>query len=168
MHTLPTGGVRGLPVLSLDGGGVKGLIEVKVLQKIEAFFHPLKITNLFDVIVGTSAGGIIAMALQKNISLERIASYLENMAENVLDVNAFVLMYRLMTNQPICNSVALESAMKDLLGSSSNFTHHHNQLHPPHIFCTAYDVIAEQTVLLGSHRALYQVATPEELEEKIV
>ena len=53
---------EGSRVLCLDGGGVKGLIQIEVLMQIEAKMKR-KITELFDWIVGTSTGGIIALAL---------------------------------------------------------------------------------------------------------
>ena len=53
---------EGSRVLCLDGGGVKGLIQIEVLIQIEERTKR-KITELFDWIVGTSTGGIIALAL---------------------------------------------------------------------------------------------------------
>ena len=53
---------EGSRVLCLDGGGVKGLIQIEVLMQIEEKMKR-KITELFDWIVGTSTGGIIALAL---------------------------------------------------------------------------------------------------------
>lgn len=52
----------GQRILCLDGGGVKGLIIVEILIYIENLTGR-KIVELFDWIVGTSAGGIIALAL---------------------------------------------------------------------------------------------------------
>lgn len=49
-------------ILSLDGGGVRGLIAAKVLQELESRSHK-PISCLFDLVVGTSTGGIIAIAL---------------------------------------------------------------------------------------------------------
>lgn len=53
---------EGSRVLCLDGGGIKGLIEIEVLMQIEANMKR-KITELFDWIIGTSTGGIIALGL---------------------------------------------------------------------------------------------------------
>ena len=53
---------EGSRVLCLDGGGIKGLIQIEVLMQIEAKMKR-KITELFDWIVGTSTGGVIALAL---------------------------------------------------------------------------------------------------------
>lgn len=54
--------VHGSRILCLDGGGIRGLVQIQVLRQIE---HETgrKIVDLFDWIVGTSTGGIIALAL---------------------------------------------------------------------------------------------------------
>ena len=49
-------------ILCLDGGGVRGLIQIEVLGEIERITGN-KITEIFDWIIGTSTGGIIALLL---------------------------------------------------------------------------------------------------------
>ena len=49
-------------VLSLDGGGLKGLILIELLSCIEEITGK-SIIDLFDWFVGTSTGGILALAL---------------------------------------------------------------------------------------------------------
>ena len=49
-------------VLSIDGGGIKGLIPAVILSEIEKQTGQ-PIASLFDLIVGTSTGGILAMGL---------------------------------------------------------------------------------------------------------
>ena len=51
-------------VLSIDGGGIRGLIPAMVLTEIERRTGK-RIAELFDVIAGTSTGGILALALTK-------------------------------------------------------------------------------------------------------
>lgn len=58
---LPRG--RGLRVLTLDGGGMKGLATVQLLRRIEAAAGNKPIHQLFDLIVGTSTGGLLAVAI---------------------------------------------------------------------------------------------------------
>ncbi|KAI9717966.1 MAG: hypothetical protein M1828_007058 [Chrysothrix sp. TS-e1954] len=54
----------GVRVLSLDGGGVRGILELEILKGIEnALGGELRIQTMFDLIVGTSTGGIIALGL---------------------------------------------------------------------------------------------------------
>lgn len=49
-------------ILSIDGGGLRGIIPLLILQEIEKLTGK-KIYELFDLIVGTSTGGIIACGL---------------------------------------------------------------------------------------------------------
>lgn len=51
-------------VLSIDGGGIRGIIPAMVLAEIERSTGK-RIAELFDVIAGTSTGGILALALIK-------------------------------------------------------------------------------------------------------
>ena len=51
-------------VLSLDGGGIRGLITARILRDLENRTQ-LRIHELFDLIVGTSTGGILAAGLAR-------------------------------------------------------------------------------------------------------
>ncbi|WP_020403865.1 CBASS cGAMP-activated phospholipase [Gracilimonas tropica] len=71
-------------ILSIDGGGIRGIYPAKILSNLE---EKLKssgkdITDLnkyFDLICGTSTGGIIALGLALGMSSERILKlYSEN------------------------------------------------------------------------------------------
>ncbi|CAJ0552466.1 Ff.00g064450.m01.CDS01 [Fusarium sp. VM40] len=54
----------GVRILCLDGGGVRGIVELAILRAIEeALGHHIPIQNFFDLIVGTSTGGIVALGL---------------------------------------------------------------------------------------------------------
>ena len=52
----------GVNILCLDGGGMKGLAQIEVLSQLEEATGR-RITQLFDWIVGTSTGAIIALGL---------------------------------------------------------------------------------------------------------
>ena len=55
-------------ILSLDGGGIRGIIPAIVLMEIEERTGK-PIHELFDLVAGTSIGGIIALGLLKKDSL---------------------------------------------------------------------------------------------------
>lgn len=52
----------GSRILCLDGGGIRGLVQLTILEEIERRTDK-RITELFDWIIGTSTGGIIVLAL---------------------------------------------------------------------------------------------------------
>src|SRR5271156_2112699 len=51
-------------ILSIDGGGIRGLIPATILAAIEERTGS-SIAELFDIIAGTSTGGILALGLTK-------------------------------------------------------------------------------------------------------
>jgi patatin-like phospholipase/acyl hydrolase len=61
-------------ILALDGGGIKGMFSSAVLSHLE---NDLKISvaDHFDLIVGTSTGGIIALGLGAGLSPRDIVSF---------------------------------------------------------------------------------------------
>lgn len=59
-------------VLSLDGGGARGLFLAESLAELEKSTGR-RIVDDFDLIAGTSAGGIIALALGSGLSASEIA-----------------------------------------------------------------------------------------------
>lgn len=64
-------------ILSLDGGGIRGAFTAAYLAKLEEQIGgPL--TDYFDLIAGTSTGGIIALGLALGKSAEDIRHFYEN------------------------------------------------------------------------------------------
>jgi patatin-like phospholipase/acyl hydrolase len=61
-------------ILSLDGGGIKGLFSAALLAYIEEDLQT-EITKHFDLIVGTSTGGIIALGLGLGIKPAKILDF---------------------------------------------------------------------------------------------
>lgn len=67
-------------VLSLDGGGMRGTYTATYLERVASTFArrrgvgTLDIGAAFDLIVGTSTGGIIACALAKGVPLADVVS----------------------------------------------------------------------------------------------
>ncbi len=65
-------------ILSLDGGGIKGIFSAAILAAIEDDLG-VRITDHFDLIVGTSTGGIIALGLGLGLTpLEILDFYYEH------------------------------------------------------------------------------------------
>ncbi len=83
-------------LLALDGGGIRGMIAVEVLAKIEALLRKrekkpdLVLGDYFDYIAGTSTGAIIAACLSLGMSVERVRSFYVDRGEEMFD-KAFLL-----------------------------------------------------------------------------
>ncbi len=60
-------------ILSLDGGGIRGLFTACLLQQIETeLLSGTEVGDYFDLIAGTSTGGIIAMGLGLSVPCSKI------------------------------------------------------------------------------------------------
>lgn len=71
-----------LCVLSLDGGGIRGYLTARILVEIERYLDtqtrdPKPLGKRFGLIVGTSTGGLIALALAIGKTAEEICEFYE-------------------------------------------------------------------------------------------
>jgi uncharacterized protein len=104
-------------VLALDGGGAKALFSAHVLARLEADLH-VRITDAFDLITGTSAGGIIALALGAGLRPADIAAQYERLVAAVFPRSRrrwWRFPGRLV--HPGYDSAALRAALRDVLGT---------------------------------------------------
>jgi patatin-like phospholipase/acyl hydrolase len=65
---------RRFQILSLDGGGYKGVFSVAVLASLEEDLG-IRVLDHFDLVAGTSTGGIIALALGAGLSPAEILEF---------------------------------------------------------------------------------------------
>lgn len=78
--------VKPFRVLCLDGGGMRGVYQAAYLatyaerlRNLNALDNPLDVGKAFDLIVGTSTGGIVACALVAGVPLQLVQTlYFEN------------------------------------------------------------------------------------------
>jgi len=68
-------------LLAIDGGGIRGVFALEILQKIEDMLKSksgradFRLADYFDYIAGTSTGGIIAAGLSIGMSVEEILAF---------------------------------------------------------------------------------------------
>ena len=78
-----------LSILSLDGGGMRGLYSATVLRALGERFAklrqsgPLDIGKGFDLVVGTSTGAILAAGIAAGIPIGRIAAIYERVGSRI-------------------------------------------------------------------------------------
>lgn len=76
-------------ILSIDGGGIKGVFPASFLATVEDTIED-NIANYFDLIVGTSTGGIIAMGLGLGLSAKDILKFYEESGPYIFGGNRFL------------------------------------------------------------------------------
>ncbi len=83
-------------LLALDGGGIRGIITVEVLAKIEKILQEklnkdnnFVLADYFDYIAGTSTGAIIAACLSIGMRVEKIREFYINSGKMMFDKARF-------------------------------------------------------------------------------
>jgi patatin-like phospholipase/acyl hydrolase len=107
-------------ILALDGGGIKGLFSAAVLTHLEEDLQ-INITDYFDLIVGTSTGGIIALGLGIGMRPHEIVSFYIKEAPEIFPRVIRFRLRQLWRNK--FDASSLENALKEcfndkLLGKS--------------------------------------------------
>jgi hypothetical protein len=115
-HLDPTSGPK--RILALDGGGVKGLLTLGMLQSLEAELRTrsgdpnFRLCDYYDLIGGTSTGSIIASGLALGLSVDELIQQYLALAPAVFgrrvgDGNLF---------RPKYNPADLRAALSETLG----------------------------------------------------
>jgi uncharacterized protein len=70
-------------ILSLDGGGIRGIITAVLLERLNTHPDIINFLEGVDLIAGTSTGGIIALALAKGFSPAELVNLYKNLGPTV-------------------------------------------------------------------------------------
>lgn len=76
-------------ILTIDGGGIKGMFPASFLATIEDTLGD-RVVKYFDLIVGTSTGGIIALGLGMGFSAQELANFYEELGTKVFPGNGIL------------------------------------------------------------------------------
>lgn len=144
-------------ILSLDGGGLRGIIPVLVLKEIERRSGK-RILDLFDMISGTSTGGLIAcgIAVSDNgktskYSLEQIEDiYVKHGKDIFPEKSAFKNFIGKITSlkSPKFSPDGLQKVLTDLMGEKRI-----SDCAKP-ILVTSYDLFNNEAILFKYRHAL--------------
>lgn len=63
-------------LLSLDGGGIRGLVSIEILAAIEQAVG-MRLCDYFDYVAGTSTGAILATCIAKGMSVKMISDFFD-------------------------------------------------------------------------------------------
>lgn len=113
---LPAGSAAtGFQILSLDGGGVKGLFSAAVLAKLEEDCG-VYIQDHFDLIAGTSTGGLIALALGLGLRPREIVDFYVREGPQIF-ASPLLLRSLRRTLRPMFRSENLANALQRCFGN---------------------------------------------------
>ncbi len=105
-------------ILSLDGGGIKGTFTASVLAELEAMTGK-RLVEYFDLITGTSTGGIIAVALGSGIPAQDIMGFYRTKGPDIFPSTGLYRRARSVLRQcfqPKHSPHALRDAIHTVLG----------------------------------------------------
>lgn len=72
-------------ILSLDGGGIRGVLSARILKEVEEILEKKghKLHTYFDFVAGTSTGSIIAGAIACQKSAQKMINLYQNEGKNI-------------------------------------------------------------------------------------
>lgn len=107
-------------ILTLDGGGVRGLITLGILQHIEQILasrnakpEDFRLAHYFDLIAGTSTGSIIATALALGMKVEEVKRLYLDLSPAAFATRGWGLFRTVYDPRP------LEKKLREILGSET-------------------------------------------------
>lgn len=98
-------------ILCLDGGGMRGILTIQLLKKLEAIAG-IPCYELFDMVAGTSTGGIIAGLITTGHNAIQIETMYEDLVTQVFDKR---LLGNRFVNPPAFSKEKYRSLLKDII-----------------------------------------------------
>lgn len=125
--TSPPDNSEKIKVLSLNGGGVRGLFTISLLAQLETIIEKrekrtgVKIGDYFDLITGTSIGGILALGLASGKSARDLQETFEKSAPHIFPAKRFRFKKWITPFYPIYKSDPLYETVKSMIGETIKF-----------------------------------------------
>src|SRR5437660_1446851 len=103
-------------ILSIDGGGIKGLFPSSFLGEIERALGISSVARYFDLIAGTSVGGILALGLGLGLSATDLTRFFVKLGPSVFPHGQTPTL-RLLLGLEKYKPHKLRDALKELFGA---------------------------------------------------
>lgn len=109
-------------ILSIDGGGIRGVFPVAYLAELEKrFLDGKSIVGHFDMVAGTSTGGIITLGLGKGMTAQKILSIFTERGYHIFPTKSKFIQKLFFLNtffNPKHDQNILENELKNLFGAT--------------------------------------------------
>lgn len=142
-------------ILSLDGGGVRGLVSAIWLNRLEQKLQS-PVREYFDLIAGSSTGAIIACAIARGISTDRIVQLYLKEAREIFPAPASRLWNRVLrtlsegVSAPRYSDRGLETVLKRTFGDTR-----FGQLQTKPTLVTSYDALNRTAVVFKNTKPIH-------------
>lgn len=143
-------------ILSIDGGGIRGILPAMILQEIERRLRQrtgganARIADCFDMVAGTSAGGMLACSMLYNhngqkMDCAKAVELFESGGPIIFKKNGFNGIRRMFDS--MCPAKNIESVLAGIFGDSRLSASETEGL------VTAYDITNREAVLFDTDSA---------------
>ncbi|VDN17537.1 unnamed protein product [Gongylonema pulchrum] len=110
----------GVRILSIDGGGTKGMLGLDMLQALENALHGPKVVEVFDLITGVSTGAIIGTLLAaKRLSVEKCKEVYIAISRELFSQGKFSGMSGLLLSHAYYNTEKWKGLLKNVIGEET-------------------------------------------------
>ncbi len=140
-------------ILSLDGGGVRGIVAAKMLAKIEKQINQ-PLNEYFDLIVGTSTGSIVAAAIATGRSSKEIVEFFQNKSsiifpyESLFSIKRIPVILKYGISAPKFSDKGLIQVLQGVFGETRLFDIGTS----PRLLIVSYDTIERNPIIFKSWR----------------
>ena len=159
---LPTQGKRHFRILALDGGGVRAVMSLVILERLEQQLG-VPLHEWFDLIAGVSVGSIVACGIGQGRTAKEAAEVFETEIvepfRRTTGIGCLPQYWRFIRGQGKYSGANLSASLQRILGDMI-----YGDLHPT-ILCVGYDLVKRDLIAFRSdnerHQPLYawEVAT---------
>ncbi|KAK6110588.1 Patatin-like phospholipase family protein [Brugia pahangi] len=110
----------GIRVLSLDGGGTRGVLGLDILQALENNLKGSKVVEVFDLIVGVSTGAIIgALLAAKRLPVGKCKEVYIEISRELFSQGKFSGMSGLLLSHAYYNTEKWKQILKNVIGEDT-------------------------------------------------
>ncbi|MDH6073193.1 patatin-like phospholipase family protein [Chrysosporum ovalisporum CS-1034] len=139
-------------ILSLDGGGIRGVVAAAMLAAIEKDINQ-PLNQYFDLIAGTSTGSILAAAIATGITSQEIIDIYKEKGSIIFPYTSYFslkripLLFRYGLSAPKFSDRGLTQVLTETLGNTKLL-----DITDPLLLIFAYDTITREPIVFKSWR----------------